>query len=93
MALLAVISAIVAIVSGLIIAVGKAVKLPAGLLTAFNYGISLITQGIGFLYLLLPAEFWKFCGTCLTLLLTAHAAYFAYSVGLSIWRTFQGGGE
>lgn len=93
MALLAVISAVVALVSALIIAVGKSFSLPAGLLAAFQYGFTLIGDAVGFLYLLLPAEFWQFCGTALTLLLAAHAAYFAYSIGLSIWRIFMGGGE
>lgn len=93
MALLAVITAVVGLVSGLLIAVGKAFTLPAALTSAFQYGFTLLGDAVGFLYLLLPADFWKFCGTALGLLVAAHAAYFAYSVGLSLWRIFMGGGE
>lgn len=93
MALLAVISAVVAIISGLIIAVGKAVTLPSGLNTALAYGMQLIVSGFGFMRNLFSDNFWNFVTSGLAVVLAAHLAYFAYSLGMSIWRIFQGGGE
>lgn len=93
MALLAVITAVVGIISTLIIAIGAGINLPAGLLTAAQYGLTLISGGMSLLYLLLPADFWHFCGSAFSVLVAAHAGYFAYSAGLSIWRIFQGGGD
>lgn len=93
MALLAVISAIVAVVTALIVAVGKAVTLPAGLNTALAYGMQFIISGFGFLRNLFSDAFWSFITTGLGVIIGAHLAYFAYSVGISIWRIFQGGGD
>lgn len=88
-----IITAVLAIVAELLIFVGKSFSIPAGLITAFHYGFTLLSSAFGFLYLLLPNEFWQFCGTAFSILVAAHAAYFAYSVGLSLWRIYQGGGE
>lgn len=93
MALLSVITAIVGIVSALLIAVGSAFTLPAGFGEGLNYGISLISSGVAFLYNFMPQDFWDYSFSCLKILIAAHAAYFAYSVGISLWRIFQGGGE
>lgn len=93
MAILAIIVAITGIVSALLIAVGSAITIPSAVLTAFKFGLSFLVNGISFLYLLLPADFWHFCGTLLSIVVAAHAAYFAYSAGISLWRIYQGGGE
>lgn len=93
MALLAVISAVVGVITALIIAVGKSFTLPAGLNTALAYGMQLIVSGYGFLRNLFSDSFWSFVSSGLAVVVAAHAAYFAYSLGMSVWRIFQGGGD
>lgn len=93
MAILAIITAVTAVITALIVAVGKAVTLPAGLSTALAYGMQLIVSGYGFLRNLFSDTFWSFVTSGFAVIIGAHAAYFAYSIGISIWRIFQGGGE
>lgn len=93
MAILAIITAVVSVIVGLATAVGQAFHLPDGVAGGFNLLIQYISTGISFLYNFLPDSFWSLAKAYLVIILTAHAAYFAYSTGISIWRIFQGGGD
>lgn len=92
-ALLALISAILAIVVSLVVAIGSAIKLPVGIGTGINLIVQYISTGVAFLYNFLPAAFWNNVVVFLGIIVAAHAAYLAYSIGISVWRIFQGGGD
>lgn len=95
MAILVILTAIIGILEAALLVATAAIQLPeaptgidssGATVNVVTWFFDLIFDGIAFLHALLPADFWQFCGNCLTLLITAHLGFIAYSVATSLIR-------